>query len=306
MFKNARLYKLDDVSAINPDEFEERLAERRFRPCGPLETATLGWAPPLGDRTRALAHAANGCLLMCARRQERLLPSSVVGEMLDERVAEIEERESRDVGRKERRQLREDVLVQMLPRAFTRSRRVLSFIDLNVGWLVVDSGNEKGAEESVGLLRETLGSLPAQPARPERPADILMTNWVTDGAAPEGLVLGDECELRDRRDEHSVVRCRGQDLSGEEIATHLRAGKQVVKLALDWRERLAFILQEDLSLKRLRFADALLDEAVDPELEDEVARLDAEFVIMTHELRGLLDGLSSLFGLNPTNEQDQQ
>lgn len=257
----------------------------------------MGWSPPLGDQSEVLAHAGSGCLLICARRQERLLPSSVVAESVDERVIEIEEREARSVGRKERRQLREEVLVEMLPRAFTRSRRTQAYLDMDAGWMLVDAASDKAAEELVDLLRETLGSLPVHPPRPAQSPEGLLTLWVTDGAAPEGLELGDECELRDARDEKSVVRCRGQDLAGEEISTHLRAGKQVVKLALDWQERLTFLLQEDLSLKRLRFADELIEEAVDPDLEDDAARFDAEFILMTHELRGLLERLDSLFGL---------
>jgi recombination associated protein RdgC len=124
-----------------------------------------------------------------------------------------------------------------------------------------------------------------------------MTQWIAEGRMPEGLTLEDECELRDAQDERSVVRCRGQDLRGEEISTHLRAGKQAVKLALSWRERLSFVMQEDVSLKRLRFADALTDEALDPEIEDEAARFDAEFAIMALEMRELLACLGDAFGL---------
>jgi recombination associated protein RdgC len=297
LFKNVQLFKLEDPGVIVPEVLEKGLAERGFRPCGPLETTTMGWVPPLGEGTSALVHAAGDCLLVCARRQERLLPASVVAETVDDRAREIEETEARGVGRKERRQLREQVLLELLPRAFTRSRRVSAYADRKTGWLLVDAASSKAAEELVELLRETLGSLPAHPPRPAVAPEVLMTRWVTDGDLPSGLVLGDECELRDVRDEHSVVRCRGQDLTGDEISTHLRAGKQVVKLGLDWQERLAFLLQDDLSLKRLRFADELIKDAMNEGLEDEAARLDAEFVIMSHELRGLLERLDELFSL---------
>jgi len=297
MFKNARLYKLGDPAAVDSDHMEGLLSQRRFRPCGPVEVASLGWHPPMGGRTEALVHAANGCVLLCARRQERLLPSSVVAEALGERVAELEDREARDVGRAERRRLREEVLIDMLPRAFTRSRQIRAYLDTDSGWMVVDAASEKGADELVGLLRETLGSLPVRPPQPQRSPTDLMTAWVTGGDAPEGLVLGDECELRDARDERAVVRCRGQDLGGEEISTHLRAGKQVVKLALDWQERLSFLLQEDLSLKRLRFADELIEDAA-PDAEDEAARFDAEFAIMSLEFRELLGRLDALFEMS--------
>lgn len=297
MFKNARLYRMEDPSAINAEGLENRLSERRFRPCGPLQTASLGWYPPLGGQTRALVHAGNGCIALCARRQERLLPAAVVAEALDERVTDIEEREVRSVGRRERRQLREEVLMDMLPRAFTRSRQIRAYLDSVGGWMVVDAASEKGAEELVELLRETLGSFRVRPPRPRHEPSVLMTQWVAAGKSPDGLELGDACELRDPRDERALVRCSGQDLGAEEIATHLRAGKKVVKLAVRWREHLELLLQEDLSLRRLRFADALLDEAIEPEIEDEAVRFDAEFALMALQLRELIEHLDGVFAM---------
>jgi recombination associated protein RdgC len=285
-----------EPAAYEADQLEGLLAQRRFRPCGPVEVASLGWYPPAGGRAEALAHTANGCVLVCARRQERLLPSSVVAEAVEERAADLEEREAREVGRAERRRLREEVLVDMLPRAFTRSRQMRAYLDRVSGWMIVDAASEKAADEVVGLLRETLGSLRVRPPRPRRDPVGLMTSWVVAGGITEGLALADECELRDVRDERSVVRCRGQDLGSEEISIHLKAGKQVVKVALDWQEQLSFLLQEDLSLKRLRFADALIAEAGDA--EDDGARFDAEFAIISLEMRALLSRLDELFELS--------
>jgi recombination associated protein RdgC len=297
LFKNVRFYRLEGPLELDAATLEGQLAGRRFRPCGPLETATQGWCAPTGDEGAALVHGVNGCLLMCVRRQERLLPSTVVAESLDERVAEIEGVEVRTVGRAERRRLREAILAEMLPRAFLRSRRVLAYLDTVANWLVVDAASDKSAEDTVSLLRQMLGSLPAKPPRPSRPVAPLLTQWIEGGALPQGFALGQDCELRDPEDTQSVVRCRGQDLAGEEIRTHLRAGKQVVKLALDWDEHLSLLLQDDLSLKRIRLANALLEEGLDADIEDPAARLDAEFALTALELRGLLAQLHEIFAL---------
>lgn len=301
MFKNARLYRLDQAHRFT-NELDDKLAERPFRTCGPLEIATLGWVPPLGEHGRQLVHEVNGCTLVCARRQERLLPSAVVAEVLDERVGEIEDREARTVGRNERKTLRDEVLLELLPKAFTRSRQIQAYIDGQSNWVIVDAASEKQAEDILGLLRECIGSFPVRPAKPGELPEVVMTRWVTTDSAPADLVLMDECELKDARDERATVRCKGQDLGGEEISIHLKAGKQVTKLALDWRERLSFVLQPDLSLKRLQFADALLDEASEHD-EDPAARFDAEFAIMTHELRELVAQMENWFALD-TNPKE--
>lgn len=302
MLKNARLFQLREPFAWTGATLEERLSARRFRPCGPLEAATLGWSAPAGSGAQgdgALVHSVDQCLLICARRQERLLPATVVAEALDERVAEIEGSEARTVGRAERRRLREEITLDLLPRAFTRSRRILAYIDARTGWLVVDTASEKVAEELLSLLRETLGSLPAVPPRPGGSATPRMTEWVSQGAWPDGFTLGDACELRDPKDSQSVIRCRGQDLSGEEMKGHLTAGKEVVQLALSWAEQLDFVLGEDLSMKRLRLAESLLEEAAASDEEDPVVRLEAELAILVGAMRGALEGLAMALALDP-------
>ena len=298
MFKNARLFRLDTPFNLDLATLEERLNTRRFRPCGPIETATMGWSAPLGEDTTALAHGMGGCLLMCARKQERLLPSSAVAEAVDERIAELEAGEARDVGRAERRRLREQVVNEMLPRAFTRSRRTQLYIDTEAGWLVVDAASDKQAEDVVSLLRETLESLPAKLPDPDKTPSTIMTDWLLQDSAPADFVPGDACELRDADDKAGVVRCSGQDLASDEMLNHLRAGKRVTKLALAWDERLSFVLAEDLSLKRLRVGEALLEEMDDTDL-DPIARLDAEFAILALQVRQLIARLDEVFGLLP-------
>ncbi|NCA69959.1 MAG: recombination-associated protein RdgC [Sphingobacteriia bacterium] len=304
MFKNVRFYRLGEPFGLDAMALEARLGERRFRPCGPLETATLGWTAPLGEGSSALVHAVSGCFLISARKQERLLPGAAVAEALDERVGELESEEARDVGRAERRRLREQIIAEMLPRAFTRSRRTWLYVDTVAGWLVVDAAGDRQAEEVISLLRETIETLPARPVAPRAEPPKVMTEWLLDAAAPSDFQLGDACELRDASDSASLIRCRGQDLVSEEILAHLRAGMRVVKLALSWDDRLEFVLADDLSLKRLRVADALLEEMGEDEL-DPAARLDAELAILGLQIRELiarLDAIFTLVGETPVGE----
>ena len=69
----------------------------------------------------------------------------------------------------------------------------------------------------------------------------------------ELLVLGDECELRDPAEAGAVVRCRRQDLESDEVREHLKSGKQVFQLGLEYDERVSFVLGEDLTVRKLRF-----------------------------------------------------
>jgi recombination associated protein RdgC len=111
-----------------------------------------------------------------------------------------------------------------------------------------------------------------------------------------GFSLADQCELRDPDEAGGIVRCRRQDLDTEEIQTHLKAGKRAVQLALEWEERVSLVLTDQPAMKRLRFADQLVEEAADAGGDDQAALFDAEFTLMTLELRRLMDRVIEVFG----------
>ncbi len=295
-FKNIQLYRLTQPFEASAEALHEQLASRQSRPCGSLEAATLGWTPPLGREGSQLTHGAGHCIMVCARREEKLLPSTVVREVLADRVEQIEAAESRRMRRQEKMELKDNIVLELLPRAFVRSRHTYAYIDRDNGWLVVDEASPKRAEELITLLRETLGSLPLQPVEVARAPAPVMTGWLQGEGLPQEFVLGDQCELRDPMEEGGIVRCRRQDLLGEEIGVHLEAGKQAVQLALEWHERLGFLLCDDLSIKRLKFLDLIQEEAAEAEAEDAATRFDVDFALMTLELGRFLPRLLELFG----------
>ena len=85
-------------------------------------------------------------------------------------------------------------------------------------------------------------------------------------------------------------------MTSEEIRGHLEAGKQVTQLGLIWNERVAFVLDEALVIRRLRFLDVVRESLRDSRTDSLEAVLDAEFALMTGELALLLPRLLDLFG----------
>ncbi len=296
-FKNLALLRFTESFTLTADELEQRLQTGRFRPCGSLEPASYGWCAPVGREEDApLVHAANGYLMICALKEEKILPSSVVNEMVAERIAEHEDRKGTPPGKKERDAIRDEVLHDLLPRAFSHTRRTYAYIDPKGGWLVVDSASAKKTEELASWLRRCLESLPvALPASNERPAAVL-TRWLTDGQAPSDIVVENECELRSTEEDGGIIRCKRHDLSAPEIQNHLEAGKEVSKMALTWNDRLGFVIDDALGIKRLRFLDVIQEQAADVETADEVERFDVDFSIMCLELSTFLPRLFELFG----------
>lgn len=295
-FRNLCLYRFSKPFTLSPDELEEQLAGRGFTPLGSLQPATTGWYPPLGRDAEQLVHSSGGRHLLCARTEEKILPASAVRELLEARLEEIEERERRKVRGKEKQRIRDEVLLEMMPRAFSRNRSQYAYLDARKGWLVVDTASRNRAEEFIGLLRETLGSLPVVPLATRAAPAEAMTRWLAERALPAGFEIGDECELRAPGDEGGIVRIRKEELFSDEVRTHLDAGKQVTRLALLFDERIRFLVDDQLQLKRLRFEDVVLDEAAESGAETPAQRLDADFSLMTLELDRFLPRLTELFG----------
>jgi recombination associated protein RdgC len=213
------------------------------------------------------------------------------------KLEEMEIRQEDKALRTERKKLKEDLLHELLPRAFVRTSRMSSYVDKQHGWLVLDTSSRKSAENALTQVREALGSFPAVPLAPEEGPRVLMTDWLANGSLPAGLTLGDECELRDPATATgAIARCRRQDLDAEEIKEHLRNGKQVFQLGLVFDDRISFVLGEDLVLRKLKFLDAVLDELGDSQ-PDAAAEMDARFALLTLEMQRLLAKLEEWFGL---------
>lgn len=295
-FRNLQIYRLTAPFTLSPEELAQAIAANSFKPCGSLAMQSYGWVSPLGRNGQELIHSASGRILLCARKEEKMLPSSVIKDEIDERALAIEEAEARSVGRKERQQLKDEVIFALLPRAFTRSSNTFAYIDPRNNWIVVDATSAKRAEDLLSLLREGIESLPVRPLAVQRPPATVMTSWLSDNSSANDFVPQQECELRDPVEDGGVVRCRKQELFSEEVMSHLTAGKQVTKLAVLWKERINCIIADDLSIKRLSFEDVVLDELDHVDGADELANFDAEFALMTLELEQLIPALIEVFG----------
>ena len=296
-FRNARVFRFTKPFTISPEELEERLAADAFKPCGPQETARHGWVPPLGKHGELLVHSAGGYHLIALRKEEKLLPGPVIKELVEEKAEAIEQEQGRKVRKKEKDELKEEVMLEMLPRAFSRNRRSYAYLAPADGVLVVDAGSAKQAEDLASALRQSLGSLPVRPPVLEQAPAFTFTGWLNESIdLPTTLQLGTECELKDPSEDGGVVRCKGLDLRADEIQNHLEAGMQVTKLSLTWDDNVSFVLDEEFGIRRLKFGETLQEKLDDVDADDAAAKFDAAFSLMTLELARLIPGLLEALG----------
>ena len=292
-FKNLQLFRVPENWGLTAEDLAAQLEHHSFQPAGGFALESRGWIPPRGDDQ--LVYALSRQWLIALGVEQKLLPASVIRQTMKERAAELESKVGRKLGRKELRDLKEDTIGELLPRAFSRYRATFAWIDPVAGWLVIDAANPKKLEEIVEVMRRSLDEFPVTPLKTQVSPVTSMTEWLVGGDGPNGFTVDQDCELRSQQDEKSTVRYARHPLDTQEIRNHIAQGMQPSRLALTWQDRISFVLTDKLEVKRVVFLDVVKSEAgADQESEEE--QLDADFALMTGQLGKFLPDLVAALG----------
>jgi len=293
-FRNIQLYRLPEQWDMTAERLAEQLARLSFQSCGSQDMQTQGWTPPLQDE---LVHNVGGQWLIALGVEQRLLPSSVVKQVSEDRALEIEEQQGFKPGRKQMKELKEAVMQELLPRAFTRRRRVYAWIDPKAGFLAIDTASRSSAEPVIEALHKALDELPLKLVNTEQSPGAAMTDWLSGGEAPGPFSIDEDCELRAIDDESSAVRYVHHSLEGRELRDHIASGKQVSKLGVTFDDRVALLLTDKFEIKRLQPLDVLTDKGNEEgDAKSREEQFDADFALMTGELGKLFPALLEALG----------
>lgn len=291
-FKNAMIYRLTKSLDWSEKTLSDALENNQYHPCNQSEMSKFGWSTPLKG-SELLYFTVGKQVLLLTQKEEKILPAHVIKRELDARVEKLEQAENRKLKKVEKQTLKDDVVATLLPRAFSKYQQTALWIDAENNLIYVDATSAKRAEEALALLRKSLGSLLVVPLTFANEPSLVMQEWVAKESIPQWLVSLEEAELRDVN--NGVIRCKQQALDSDEILSLVNS-KYVTKLALEWEEHLSFVLNEDCSLKRLKFADQIREKNDDILKEDYAQRFDADFVLMTGILSKLTENLLHDFG----------
>ncbi|MCX7121216.1 MAG: recombination-associated protein RdgC [Gammaproteobacteria bacterium] len=292
-FKQASLFQFTKPLKLSQQDLSEALAPLSFTPCLPSLPSSMGWVSPIDQTDSQMVYGSGRFWMICLQLEEKLLPAGVIRQALEEKIEEIEKKESRPVRGKEKQNLKDEITQTLLPKAFTQKSRIHAMIDLDRQYLIINSNNAKKVERFVAFLKRAIAPIDLKSPDIKKPTSV-MTQWVKEDA-PEGFTIGLSCVLQDPQQERRVIRCQHQDLLATAIQSLMKDGCDIAQLSLSWKDQLQFILAPDFSIKSIQFQAAVLELSNADYTETPQQRFDADFFIMTEIMTQLMDDLLSEF-----------
>lgn len=292
-FKNLRIFRLHPDCDLQTEALLSALEQQRFHSVGSQDMQSIGWVSPAPELPLALN--VENQILLCAQVEKKLLPAAVINQFAQERAQELEAEQGFRPGRKQMQEIKEEVTMTLLPRAFSTQRRTYVWLDPVNRWLIIDAAAQNTADEILSLLGETLTPFPALPVTTEYAPSARMTQWLLDEDEPLPFSLEEDAELRAKQDQRAVIRYVRHPLDRELIQQQIEQGMYCSRLGLTWEDRISFVLNENLELRRVSPLEVLTDEQHQPEHDSE-EEFSATFLLMCREYSALLDALIEHLG----------
>ncbi|MDT0593411.1 recombination-associated protein RdgC [Glaciecola petra] len=294
-FKNIKIYRLPEDFTIDTAQLQLQLEAMSFKACQSQEIHSMGWVSPI-PQTDSLFQQANQDILFKLKRESKLLPASVINDELNLKVGEFESESGSPMPKKAQKDLKEEITNRLLPQAFSKYSHINGFVSLDKKLVIIDASSDANAEVFLACLRKCLGSLPALPLAKASQQHIL-TDWLMKDC-PADVELLDEAEFQSSADNGGTIKVKKQNLDEDEVLAHIQAGKLVQKLAIAFSDRLTAIIEHDLSVKRIKFTDIVIEQNEDIPKGDVAVKLDADFVLFASEIKSFIAKLENAFELN--------
>lgn len=282
MITSATLYHLTAVPDPSFDVLGA-LAKSAFTPCGPTQESSAGWVAPRPG-SDALCECINGQMVFKLMIETKKVPADIVSRQLDDKAKQIEDATGRKPGKKERRELKDEIMLGLLPAAFPSRCAIVAWLDPVGKKLVVGTSSQAKADRVASALVSALDGLAIATLQTKTSPAAAMSDWLMESRLPETLAIEQQCELKN--DLGTKVKYVKHQLNIPEIKGHLTVGMAASSLDLTWLGRVNFTLTDTLVLKKIDILGNILEDH-----PEEIDAFDADVVIATTEINGLIADL---------------
>lgn len=297
--KNAIIYNAQLPISI---ALESHLNEFTFVAPTSQEAWSAGFEPIFDD---CLVETFAGGFAFKLRYDEKIIPASVVTDMANTRIAEVELREDRRLPGKERARIRDEVLFELLPRALVQTKRITCFYRPEKNLLIVPTTSRKLADIVTSRLIKAVGSIKATTIYI---SDIKsgLTAKLRDyiEGNQESFVdftVGGRVKLKDEETKKTAqFRLDEITEAKDGIIESIESGARVVELELctddSW-----FRIDEKFTLKGIE----LISESEEIDFESELEHFQHEASVQTLFVADVVNKLCSLFEYKEPAQDDE-
>jgi len=294
MFKNIIAYSIGPGWNPTLAAIEAALAPMRFIECAPTQEKSIGWIEPRGEKHGCLVESVGGQWILKVQTETKNLPGSVIAAKTAKQVEAIEQATGRKPGKKEKREIREDARLTLLPMAFTRVSSSLVWIDRTANLLVIEAGSQAHADAVISLLVKSLDGFTVTNLQTTQSPGACMATWLNTQELPSGFTADRDCVLKACDESKATIRYARHPLDIDEIRAHVLAGKTPTQLAMTWDGKVSFVLSETGAIKKLTFLDCVFTDRAAAEKAKDC--FDADVAISTGLLAKMLPDLVDAMG----------
>lgn len=229
LFRNLTPFLNGAAAWLKPSDFAD-LANHASMDPSPTSWSSMGFVPIVeGDEPEYVLDVQGAGRLLLLQFNERNLPGKVRDEEVRKRAAKLAEQQGRQIGKKEWTEVRSEVEIDLLPKAFIRRTLVpiLLIKDTTValasGQILLFTGSAKKADDAIMFLCRALD--PKSDYKRFKP--VLLGNAIKANAGvtltglANGEILDDEFEATDNAvlngPEKQVVRIKDDDINGSDV-----------------------------------------------------------------------------------------
>ncbi len=295
MFKNVIVYRIDQWEQPSLADLEERLGTARFVECGASQQESSGWVEPRGEKHGPLVESVGGQWILKLCTETKAVPGGAIKSQLEARLDKVEQETGRRPKGKHAKEIKEEIVLELLPRAFPKRGTTPIWIDLEAKLVIVGAASAKKADKITTTLSELLaGGIRLDLVQTQQSAATAMAEWLSTKEAPADFTIDRECELKQPDSEKALVRYARHTLDIDEVGEHIKQGKLPTSLALTWDNRVSFVLTENFAIKKIKLLDVVLEGQEKAGKGDN--GFDADVAITTGELGQLIPDLVEALG----------
>ena len=258
LLKSMKVYRITPPTsqAGDVEAFKSGLSRQLAQGCPKDRTLAFGWESPFGQASEELVASTSGVHLFSFAVSSRLLPQDVIKQTVADRVIEIESRQGVPVSKKEQRRLMDEVHFELLPKAFVQKKKLPLIWDSESNLLMVGGTQSSLLDSLITCWTYCLPGWRIKPIDTQTGVQRLLTQWQkNDSPMPSIFQWGDACQLIDPQDKYCSIRFTGNELTGQSVKQPIADGMMVKQAALQWHDKLKFVLSEGLQVSQIKTLD---------------------------------------------------